>query len=366
MKKIITIFFVWLVIVNLFALLVLNRFNLTSDTAYFWIDQKSFQQTKNWNLVDLHARWDSYWYLDIANNGYKYEGPGQLSNIVFFPIYPLLMYLLSFCFLGNTILAGWVISSIFLFLSLFYLYKLVKEFHSEIDSELAVYFLLIFPTAFFLNSIYTESLFLFLSIATIYYARKKNFILASTFGFIAGLTRVTGILLFVPIFWEYFRDYGKKGIFKPKFLAVIFSPVSTVLVLVYHYIKFGDPLLFFKVESSWGRNFTVNSDHFILNNPTAISNFIIDLLFVILALLVTYFVIKKVRVSYGLYMLSTIFVALSTGTLMSIGRYILVLFPIYIFLASIKNVLIKQSWIFISILLLAYYIILFVNNYWAG
>ena len=65
-------------------------------------------------------------------------------------------------------------------------------------------------------------------------------------------------------------------------------------------------------------------------------------------------------------MAATIAIALSTGTFMSIGRYILTLFPIYILLASIKNESIKQVWSFISILLLAMYTILFVNNYWAG
>ena len=65
-------------------------------------------------------------------------------------------------------------------------------------------------------------------------------------------------------------------------------------------------------------------------------------------------------------MLATIAVALSTGTFMSIGRYILVLFPIYILLASTKNQYLQQTWIFISTLLLAIYTILFVNNYWAG
>jgi len=75
---------------------------------------------------------------------------------------------------------------------------------------------------------------------------------------------------------------------------------------------------------------------------------------------------RKIRTSYGLYMLATIAVALNTGTFMSIGRYILVLFPIYILIASIKNEYLQKSWMFLSILLLSMNIILFVSNYWAG
>ncbi|MDD5050666.1 MAG: hypothetical protein PHV93_02915, partial [Candidatus Pacebacteria bacterium] len=70
--------------------------------------------------------------------------------------------------------------------------------------------------------------------------------------------------------------------------------------------------------------------------------------------------------SYGLYMLATVLVSLSTGTFMSIGRYILVLFPIFIWLASVKNTYVKQTYIFVVTLLLAMNIILFVNGYWAG
>jgi len=77
-------------------------------------------------------------------------------------------------------------------------------------------------------------------------------------------------------------------------------------------------------------------------------------------------VFKKLRVSYGLYMVATVAIALSSGTFMSIGRYILTLFPIYILLASTKNQTARQAWAFISILFLAMYTILFVNNYWAG
>jgi hypothetical protein len=87
---------------------------------------------------------------------------------------------------------------------------------------------------------------------------------------------------------------------------------------------------------------------------------------VIFAIIITILVFKKLRVSYGLYMVATLLVALSTGTFMSIGRYILVLFPMYILIASFKNHTVKLAYAFTSILLLAMNVILFVNNYWAG
>ena len=370
MKKIFIIFSFWLLIINLFALLTLNRLNLEPDTAYNWIDPKQFYQEKSWNIVSLHARWDSFWYLDIAQNGYFYDKnkPWKLYNIVFFPLYPFLIKLFSFFTAKNLILTGWILSSVFLFFALFYFFKLVKEFHLKINPYLPLLFLLIFPTAFFLNAIYTESLFLFLSLATFYYALKKKFLFAGIFGLFASLTRITGILLFIPLIWEYLKnnDFKLKSIFNLKILPIFLIPFGTFSFFFYHYLRFGNFFLFFEIQKNWGRAFTLQKGHFDFFSEPAIVNFILDVFFIIFTLIILYFVFKRLRTSYGLYMLATIGVALSTGTFMSIGRYILVLFPSYILLASIKNQYLQQAWIFLSLLLLALYTILFVNNYWAG
>ncbi len=248
MKNIIIIFFLWILIINIFAFFSLNRFNLDGDTAYSWIDPAKFQQEQTWNPIPFHAKWDSFWYLDIAQNGYSFKGPEKLSNIVFFPFYPLLIWAVSFLAGGNFVLAGWILSCLFVFLALFYFFKLVKEFHPEINPYLPLVFLLIFPTAFFLNAIYTESLFLFLSLATFYYGLNKKFLLGGIFGLLASLTRVTGILLFIPLLWEYFQNhnFNLKQILNLKILPLFLIPFGTLIFFLYHYLKFGDFVLFFK------------------------------------------------------------------------------------------------------------------------
>jgi general stress protein CsbA len=171
--------------------------------------------------------------------------------------------------------------------------------------------------------------------------------------------------LFLPLLWEYYS--AQRGKLTTKQLpSLLLIPLGTASFLLYHYLVFGDFFLFFKVEGWWGRAFRPSMDHFLMLTHAASANFILDVMFVVFALVATYFVWKRLRPSYALYMLITILVALSTGTLMSIGRYIAVLFPIYLLGASIKNEYIKYSWIFVSILLLAMNITLFVHYYWAG
>ena len=115
--KIILLVMFWLIAVNVFGLVALNRLNLKSDNAYKWIPIEKYDQHQAWNIVDFHSRWDSNWYIDLAKKGYvRYEND-TLSNIVFFPLYLFLLKAVSF--LGiNYILAGWLVSSFFLFLSL--------------------------------------------------------------------------------------------------------------------------------------------------------------------------------------------------------------------------------------------------------
>jgi len=366
MKK--TIFFLlfWLFLANIFALLVSNRFNLKGDTAYAWIDPLKTVQEQSWNPIELHSRWDSFFYVDIAEQGYHLTPGNTLSNIVFFPLYPFLIRAISPLFLGNFVFAGWFISILSLIGAVIVFYKLLKEFHPTIDPETPIFYLLIFPTAFFLNAVYTESLFLLLSLLTFYYSFKGRFKVAGVFGLLAALTRVTGILLFIPVLWEFWKKHGTRKIFSLSFLPLLLIPLGTFLFFLYHYLAFGDFLLFLKVESAWGRAFQFNKDHFLLFSHPAVINFFLDVAFAIFALFTAYHVFKQKWVSYGLYILATLGVALSTGTFMSVGRYILVLFPMYIALATIKSHHFEKIYTFGSLLLFALNVTLFVNWYWAG
>ena len=374
MKKIFIHVVIWLFCINLFAIAVNNRLNLNEDSAHYWMGPGKFPVTKTWNPVEQRVFWDSEWYLDIAKNGYYLRENDQLHNIVFFPLYPMLIKVMSYLVLGNYLLAGWLVSIAALFGAIFYLYKLVKEFHPNVIPEEVIFFALVFPTAIFFNAIYTESLFLFLSIATFYYPFKKQFWLAGLLGLLASLTRISGVFLFIPLVYELLRQDGFKELFKSKPYPFLLIPLGTLSFFAFHYLRFGDFLLFMKIEANWGRDF--NPFKLYLNSPEEFKNFVLtpasyvhfslDVLFIVFIFIITYLVYKNLSKTYGIYMFLTAIVPLSTGTMMSIGRYILILFPIYIFAASIKNEYVKNTWAFASVLLLAFYTMLYANNYWAG
>ena len=365
MKTVITKVIIWLIIVNVFAFAMLNRFNLSPDTAYQWITPESFPTAQSWDFVGMHFRWDSYWYLDIIQHGYYLQENNTLSNVVFFPLYPFLIKIVGIALLGKFALAGWLISMAALIGACAFFYELLREFHPDIEAEKPILLMLIFPTAFFFNVMYTESLFLLMTMGTFYFALRKEYYKAGAFALLGALTHSNGVFLSLPIVWKIIEQHGWKSIMGKKIIPAFFAPIGTFSFLLYDYLKFKDLFLFFKIESAWGRGFVFNIDHFSFFSHPSIVNMGIDAAFTVLIIGAIVLVWKKLNPLYSVFMSLTVLSALTSGTLMSIGRYSLVLFPLFILLANLKGTKL-QTWIFSSALLLAMDIILWVNNYWAG
>ena len=114
------------------------------------------------------ANFDGMHYIGIARGGYG------LYQQAFFPLYSKIVNLMAHLFGGRTLLAGWVVNLVCLYLGLFFFYKLLKLDFSERISKRALVYLLLFPTAFFFSMIYTEALFFLLIIASFYFARNKR------------------------------------------------------------------------------------------------------------------------------------------------------------------------------------------------
>ena len=354
----------WMVIVNLFALIAFNRLNLAPDTAFAWMDPGSVTPVpQSWDIVELHNRWDSYWFLDVARNGYYLRGP-TLSNVVFFPLYPLLIRTLAPLCGGDFVLSGWILSSVFLFLSVYMLARLVREFHPGIDPCLPAVFLLAHPMAFFLNAVYSESLFLFLSLAMVYFARRGEFFKAALAAALASATRVAGVFLCVLLLVEFLRAHGWRGLLSPRVLPLALAPAGIVLFFLYHWYRFGDFFLYLNAQVVYGRDFTMDLQDFIARNNANLANTVLDLFYAATTLLLAAIALR-VRLSYGLYMLVSLGVALGSGTVLGVARYGMVLFPIHLIGAGIRSPVGRAAWLFGSALLLALNVICFVHHYWA-
>jgi hypothetical protein len=332
-----------------------------------WMSADSVRPvTPNWDIVELHNRWDSYWYLDIAREGYYLRGEKSLSNVVFFPLYPLLVRAAGWVAGGNLVLGGWIVSSLFLALAACMLVLLTREFHPAIDPVRPVWFLLAYPAAFFLNAVYSESLFLFLSLAMVYWARRGNFWVAAAFAGLASATRLAGVFLFVILLIEFVQAHGWRGLFSWKISTLALAPAGILAFFIYHWIAFDDFFLYLKAQRLYGRDFVVDASDFGFRNASDLVVTVLDWFFIAAVALMGLVALVRLRASYGAYMLVSLAIATASGSFLGAARYSMVLFPIYLIGAGLRSGVGRGAWLFGSALLLALDIICFVNHYWAG
>ncbi len=155
-------------------------------------------------LAAPFARWDSVWYLAIAQGGYDHE----VSRTAFFPLYPLMLRGLGVV-IGSDLIAGVLISLAAFAIALVLLYELVCL---ELDSERArvtVMLVAFCPMAYFFSAVYSESVYLALSVGCILAARRGRWAWAGLLGGIAAASRNSGIVLIVPVVLLFL--YGPRG-----------------------------------------------------------------------------------------------------------------------------------------------------------
>ena len=142
------------------------------------------------------ARWDTFWYLDIATRGYHWNGnPLEQQNVVFFPLFPSMMRAVGTAIGGHLLIAGLGVSLAAFLVALCYFWRWTAD-RAGVDAATgAAWLLSAFPHAIFFSAVYTESLYLLIAVSACYYADRRLFWKAAAIGVFAGLVRPNGILL---------------------------------------------------------------------------------------------------------------------------------------------------------------------------
>ena len=321
-------------------------------------------------MLDVWGRWDAQHYINIATHGY------HGTDVAFFPLYPFLIHVLG-GWLGDHLVAGLIISNLAFLVALAYFYALVKlEYGEENIAYHAIFYIAIFPTAIFFSAVYTESLFLALTVASVYYARHGNFITSGVFGALASLTRVEGILIALPLMYEIWQAWRQRrgttllrGV-----VGLCIVPVGLFIYMGYLYALVGDPLHFSHVQSSWNRHLAgpwvafYNTFKEIAHRSVASSvtvNHLIELAFTIIFLILLVEAFRRLRFSYALYFAVSLLVPMSTASLMSMPRFVLVVFPAFILLALWgQRPVVNSAIVSLSLPILGLFTVLYADWYW--
>jgi len=307
-------------------------------------------------MLGFWDHWDTQHFITIATAGYA-----KPLDSAFFPLYPLLIHIVTFI-LRSPLVSALFVANIAGFAVLLLLYRLVADEFGEERAERSVLYLAIFPTAFFLAAGYSESLFLLCTLASFYWMRRGHWWLAGLAALFAGLTRATGVALFVPLCYEYLRqrDFQWRRI-RFDALACTGAGLGILIYSVYCYLRFHDFLAFSHAEAAgWGRQWTLPwqplllAAHNILSldilNFFSIQNVVmLSVMLGVLAVLVLSFVgpwkFASKDLTYPLYAVAIyLFCTSATVTipssspLDSADRYMLAAFPVFIVLAAMgKN-----------------------------
>lgn len=331
----------------------------------------------NLSIWELWNVWDAPHYISIASSGYQTLGD-ESNFIVFLPLFPLLIFISKTIFLTSFLVGGYIVSFFASILLAVMLYKLTLLDFSKETAILTVLLIFIFPTSFFLHIPYTESLFIFLVVSSFYFLRQKQYLISFLFVSLAGFTRLAGLALIPVILLEILffdkENFIKKNIYRKfAFLlcGLVFSLSGFIVYLLLNHFLYGNFLQFTMAEKqNWYTTFSPFGQGLISAFQsffwrTGLEKIMLSfgqIVAFIMGLMISVYVVVRIRFSYGLYMLIILWFSYSMSFWLSMPRYILSLFPMFIALALFsKNSLFRFAWISTSIILLIFFALTFIQ-----
>lgn len=286
----------------------------------------------------LWSRWDTKWYVGIAEHGYHWSLDGKPAT-AFFPLYPLLLRLASS--LLPTMAAGIVLSSLAFAGALFYLHGLMRLEWGREAADRSVWLLALFPTAFFTFAPYTEALFLLAAAGALYHLRRHEIVPAGLMIAVALLTRSTGVALIpaliVALWGKPARDWW--WAFLPSALSVL----ALAAYLSSHHLSL---LALATSQHFWHRAFTLPWTGFTASiswllsvhhpNPGEVTENLLQLAVTVIFLWLTILAWRRLPLTVATYCLALWALWLTSvewqgnyfAPFSSMDRFVLALFPL--------------------------------------
>ena len=332
-------------------------------------------------VANLQVRWDMAWYFGIATEGYRVlsHNPRDQQNFVFFPAFPMIMRVTG-RLLGGTsmafVVAGTLVAFGAFFWGLTYLFRLARELVGDDDHAVfTVWLIAAYPFALFFGAIYTESLYLLGATAAFYHFRRRELWRAGAWGLLVGLTRPNGAFLSIPLAliavapwvpaWlnggpgtNIERDVARRS---PRALVSALAAAAMPGAGVLLYSAFiwnltGNPLAWEAGHAAWGRDYTgfgtLISDRYawLVNEgvyayTSQVPGDLLNALGAIFVLAAAIPVARRFGLAYAVFILVNILPPMAAGGLLSIGRLSSVLFPAFIWFASVIPARQRSGWL---------------------
>jgi hypothetical protein len=198
-------------------------------------------------VTDVWARWDSVWFLRIAEHGYDSASGAAAA---FYPLYPGAVSVVGWAFFGHYVLAGIVVSLAAALGAFLLLYHVGEERLGADGARRAVLYLAVFPFAFFLQAVYSESLYLLLTLAAFVLAERSRFLAAGAVTGLALLTRPTAAALLPALALLAWRERDRVR----ALASLAIAPLIFAAYPLYLWQAEGDAWAFLHAQRLWSRH----------------------------------------------------------------------------------------------------------------
>jgi hypothetical protein len=198
-------------------------------------------------VTDVWARWDSVWFLRIAEHGYDSASGAAAA---FYPLYPAALSVVGWAFFGHYVLAGIVVSLAAALGAFLLLYRVAEGRLGADGARRAVLYLAVFPFAFFLQAVYSESLYLLLTLAAFALAERSRFLAAGAVTGLALLTRPTAAALLPALALLAWRESDRLR----ALASLAIAPLIFAAYPLYLWRAEGDAWAFLHAQRLWSRH----------------------------------------------------------------------------------------------------------------
>lgn len=403
-RHLILLWLAWFVLIYGFQWVATTRTELQRpDRSVFWsAGETTFASNSdkiylNEPFMNRQVAWDSEYYLGIAVGGYddpeagRVQNPatGQMviKNYSFFPFYPYIMRALALPLnlfglspIGTATLAGLIVTLLGTLAGMFALWDLTLHLFDEETAQRAVFYMLIFPSAFFFAQVYTEGLFIGLAFSSLALTKRKQWAWASLLGMLAALTRAHGAALCLPLIFAWVMNINWRSKISTQvswkwLLQGLFALLPFIAYYIWRISPLGEgwaelqSFYFGRGLMSIQRSIDSWYNAFAYARATgqeALIYFSIEVITTITALIGSIWLIRR-DPSVALFSMAVVLLSIFSGSAQSMARYMLIVPAMFIMLGDLgKNKIFDKAWTLASILLMGMSVLLFSFDLWVG
>ena len=292
--------------------------------------------------------WDGWWYLGIVRDGY-HAAPiaGGYHDYAFLPLFPMLIRALALPAPGWEGLIAVVTANVCFALAVVLLVRLTEARFGRDVAYRSAALMALFPFSAAFSMAYAESLFMVLSLGAFLAIEHRRVLLAGVLLALATVTKLQGAVLVVPLAWLLWENAGRP---RPKasWAALLLGPLAALVVFGAIAVFAGGIGAYGQAQGAWGRGGLGATDGATLGSgiegPLAYVH-LVNLAVLLGAVFLFVFVrVDRIPLPYVAVPVLILAMVFLSGSLESIGRYVLVAFPYYWILASRRGWLGRVGW----------------------